>query len=48
VKGRVQLSDTAIRIESGPLPDSLPRYMSDGQCTSELMQADLQVLIELA
>jgi len=48
VKGRVQLSDTAIRIEPGPLRDSLPRYMSDGQCTSERMQADLEVLTELA
>ncbi len=48
VKGRVELSDTAIRVEPGPLPDGLPRYMSDGQCTPERMQADLQVLTELA
>jgi hypothetical protein len=47
VNGRVELSDTAIRIEPGPLPDGLPRYMSDGQCTPERMQADLQVLTEL-
>jgi heat shock protein HslJ len=48
VKGRVELSDTAIRIEPGPLPDGLPQYMSDGQCTPERMQADQQVLTELA
>jgi hypothetical protein len=48
VRGRVELSDTAIRIEPGPLPDGLPRYMSDGQCTPERMQADLEVLTELA
>ena len=48
VKGRVQLSDTAIRIEPGPLPDGLPRYMSDGQCTPARMQADQEMLTELA
>jgi hypothetical protein len=48
VQGRMQLSDSAIRIESGPLPDGLPRYMSDGQCTPERMQADQEVLTELA
>jgi len=48
VKGRVQLSDSAIRIEPGPLPVGLPRYMSDGQCTPERMQADQEVLAEMA
>jgi heat shock protein HslJ len=48
VRGRVQLSDSAIRIESGPLPDGLPRYMSDGQCTPERMQADVTTLAALA
>jgi hypothetical protein len=47
VKGRVQLSDSAIRIEPGPLPVGLPRYMSDGQCTPERMQADQEVLAEM-
>ena len=47
VKGRVQLSDSAIRIEPGPLPVGLPRYMSDGQCTPERMQADQQMLAEM-
>ena len=40
VSGRVQLSDDAMRIEPGPLPQSLPQYMIDGQCTPERMQAD--------
>ena len=48
VQGRVQLSHSAIRIEPGPLPDGLPRYMSDGQCTPERMRADQEVLTELA
>lgn len=47
VRGRVQLSDSAIRIETGPLPDGLPQYMSEGQCTSERMQADLATLSAL-
>jgi len=48
VKGRVELSDTAIRIEPGPLPDDLPQYMSGGQCTPERMQADEAILAALA
>ena len=48
VQGGVQLSDGAMRIEPGPLPDGLPRYMSDGQCMPERMQADQEVLTELA
>jgi hypothetical protein len=48
VKGRVQLSDTAIRIEPEPLPDGLPQYMIDGQCTPERMQADETTLAALA
>lgn len=48
VRGRVQLSDSAIRIEPGPLPDGLPRYMSEGQCTPERMQADVATLSALA
>jgi hypothetical protein len=48
VKARVELSDTAIRIEPGPLPDGLPQYMSDGQCTPERMQADADTLAALA
>lgn len=48
VQGRVQLSDAAIRIEPGPLPVGLPRYMISGQCTPERMQADQDTLSALA
>lgn len=48
VHGRVQLSDSGIRIEPGPLPLGLPRYMSDGQCTPQRMQADTDTLAALA
>ncbi len=48
VQGRVLLSDVDIRIEPGPLPLSLPRYMSDGQCTPQRMQADSDTLAALA
>lgn len=47
VSGRVELSDSAIRIEPGPLPEALPSYMSAGQCTPERMQADQDVLAAL-
>lgn len=47
VRGRVQLSDSAIRIEPEPLPEGLPRYMSDGQCTGERRQADRATLAAL-
>lgn len=47
VTGRVELSATAIRIEPAPLPDALPRYMSDGQCTPERVQADADTLAAL-
>ena len=48
VSGRVELADRAIRIEPAPLTDTLPQYMSEGQCTPERMQADQDVLAEWA
>jgi len=33
VTARVELSDAAIKIEPGPLPEGLPEMMSEGQCT---------------
>ncbi len=48
VHGRVQLSDAVIRIEPGPLPIGLPRYMTEGQCTPARMQADNDTLAALA
>ncbi len=48
VTARVTVTGAAIRIEPGPLPEGLPRYMSDGQCTPERMQADADTLTALA
>lgn len=45
---RVDISGSAIKIEPGPLPDALPLYMSDGQCSPERMQADADMLATLA
>jgi len=48
VHGRVQLSDSGMRIEPGPLPEALPRYMVDGQCTPQRVQADNDTIVALA
>ncbi len=48
VRGRVLLSNTAINIEPGPLPQGLPRYQVDGQCTPRRMAADNDTLAALA
>jgi hypothetical protein len=48
VNARVELSDGAVRVEPGPLPDGLPQYMSQGQCTPQRMQADEETLAALA
>jgi hypothetical protein len=48
VKGRVELAQDVIRIEPGPLPEDLPRYMTPGQCTPERMQADQELLADIA
>ena len=45
---QVELADRAIRIEPLPLSEALPRYMSEGQCTPERMQADEEILAMLA
>ena len=47
VRGRVQVSDSAMHIEPGPLPSGLPRYMMDGQCTPQRMDADFATLTAL-
>ena len=44
VPARVEISDAAIKIEPGPLPEGLPEMMSAGQCTPERMQADEELL----
>ncbi len=44
VLARVEISDAAIKIETGPLPEDLPAMQSAGQCTPERMQADDELL----
>ena len=41
---RVQISDNAIKIETAPLPEALPQYMSEGQCSDARVQADNEML----
>jgi heat shock protein HslJ len=47
VTARVELSDAAIKIEPGPLPEGLPEMMSEGQCTSARLGADADMLAAL-
>lgn len=47
VRGRVAVSTTEIKIEAAPLPDDLPQYMVDGQCTDERVKADADTLAAL-
>ncbi len=48
VLARVQVSDSAIRIETAPLPEALPQYMSTGQCNEQRVQADVDMLDALS
>jgi hypothetical protein len=48
VHGQVELTEGAMRIEPGPLPDSLPQYMADGQCSEARLLADQEMLAALA
>jgi len=48
VRARVELTDAAIKIEPGPLPDALPEMMGAGQCTPQRMRADEDMLAALA
>jgi hypothetical protein len=48
VPARVDISDTAMKIEPGPLPEGLPEMLSAGQCSPERMQADQDLLAVLA
>jgi hypothetical protein len=43
----IEVSDTAIKVEAGPLPDGMPEVMSAGQCTPERMQGDEELLSAL-
>jgi hypothetical protein len=48
VPALIQVAGPAIRIETAPLPESLPRYMSEGQCNERRLQADNEMLAALA
>ena len=39
VPARVEIADTAMKIEAAPLPEELPAMQGAGQCTPERMQA---------
>jgi hypothetical protein len=41
---RVQISGEVIKIETAPLPEALPQYMSTGQCSDDRVQADNEML----
>ena len=47
VQARVELSDTAIKVEAAPLPEEPPSMMVAGQCSPERMQADQDMLAAL-
>ena len=47
VSAQIEISDTAMKIDAGPLPEGLPEMMSAGQCTPERVQADEELLAAL-
>ena len=44
VTARVELTDDAITIEPGPLPEALPEMMGKDQCTAQRLRADEDLL----
>ena len=44
VAARLTVEGAGVRIETAPLPQALPQYMSTGQCSDERMQADVTFL----
>jgi hypothetical protein len=47
VPARVEISDAAIKIEAGQLPEEMPAMQSAGQCTPERVEADEEILTAL-
>lgn len=45
---QVTLNANAIQIVPAPLPEALPQYMSDGQCSAERVAADADLLAALS
>jgi heat shock protein HslJ len=48
VTAHVEVSDAAIKIEPGALPEALPEMMGNGQCTPQRLQADQDLLAAVA
>ena len=48
VSARLEISETAMKIETAPLPDGLPGMLSAGQCTPERIKADEELLADFA
>jgi hypothetical protein len=44
---RVEIADSSVKIEAGPLPEELPNMQSAGQCTPERIKADEDMLASL-
>jgi hypothetical protein len=44
VPARVDIADTSMKIEAGPLPEELPAVQGAGQCTPERIKADEDML----
>jgi len=42
-----EVNGAEIRIQTAPLPEALPLYMSSGQCSPERIQADAELLGQL-
>jgi hypothetical protein len=47
VPAHVEISEAAIKIEAGPLPEEMPAMQSTGQCTPERIAADEEFLATL-
>lgn len=47
VPALLEVNGPQIRIQTAPLPEALPQYMSNGQCSPERMQADAELLTAL-
>jgi hypothetical protein len=48
VPALVQVDGQTIKIQTAPLPEGLPQYMSDGQCNERRVQADVDMLAALS
>jgi hypothetical protein len=44
VPARVEIADTSVKVEAGPLPEELPAMQGAGQCTPERIKADEDML----